>query len=299
MNRASAALDQWPHADRAAVPAVRRCGDGGVAARPVAAAVAVPGDGRHGRGADDRHAQPGDDRRTRRALLDRRADAVAAAVVGAVAHADRLPLRPSPLGARLAARAVHLVRHDGAVRRLRDHAVRAADPFRRHAPGRCGSATSPRRWRSCWSAAACIRFRPSASRWPPTSRRSARGPRSWRCCARCCWSAWRRSALVFGRAAAPLQRGQAHPGRAGRGGRHRRPQLDRAVEAGAAQHADRSPASAASASATPGTIFAARRARVAAWSPSRSAPPASRCRTFCSSPTAARSSNCRSAPRRR
>ena len=66
---------------------------GRAAARPAAAPVAVPGLGRHGRRAAERHAQPRDDRRTRRAGLARRADGLAAAAVRAVPRADRLPLR--------------------------------------------------------------------------------------------------------------------------------------------------------------------------------------------------------------
>ena len=56
--------------------------------------------------------------------------------VRAVARPGRLPLRHPPLGARLAARALHLDRHAAAVRRPGDHAVRAARALRRHArPG--------------------------------------------------------------------------------------------------------------------------------------------------------------------
>ena len=53
------------------------------------------------------------------------ADGRAAAALRAVPRADRLPLRHPPLGARLEARALHLVRHAAAVRRPRDHALRA------------------------------------------------------------------------------------------------------------------------------------------------------------------------------
>ena len=204
MNRASAAIDQGTDADRAAVAAVRRRGDGGAAARPAAAAVAVPGDGRHGGGVADRHAQPRDDRRTQRALVDRRADAVAAAAVRAAAHADRLPLRPPSLGARLAARAVHLVRHDGAVRRLRDHAVRAADPLRRHDRSAVGRRRRGGAGVPAGRRAACTPCRRSASRSRPISRRSARVRRSSRCCARCCWSAWPRQRADVRRAAARI-----------------------------------------------------------------------------------------------
>ena len=81
-----------------------------------------------------------------------RADGGAAAGVRAVPRAGRLPLRHPPLGARLAARALHLDGHAAAVRRLRDHAVRAAGAVRRHArPGRRSARSAPR-WPSCWSA---------------------------------------------------------------------------------------------------------------------------------------------------
>ena len=109
------------------------------------------------------------------------ADGGAAAGVRAVARADRLPLRHPPLGARLAARALHLDGHAAAVRRPGDHAVRADRAVGRHATARPGSARSARRSPSCWSAPACTRRRPPAWRWPPTSRRRRRGRASWRC----------------------------------------------------------------------------------------------------------------------
>ena len=59
------------------------------------AAVAVPGVGRDGGGAADRHAQPGDDRRARHVGEPRRGDGVAAAALRAAARADRLQVRPS------------------------------------------------------------------------------------------------------------------------------------------------------------------------------------------------------------
>ncbi len=134
----------------------------------------------------------------RRAGLARRADGGAAAGLRAVARADRLQLRHAPLGARLAARALHLVRHAAAVRRPRDHAVRAAPAVRRHARPGLDRHRRARRSPSCWSAPACTRRRPPASRWPPTSRRPRRG-RAWSpCSTSCCWSAWSSSALVFG-----------------------------------------------------------------------------------------------------
>ena len=43
---------------------------------------------------------------------------------------------------------------------------------------RPGSASSAPALPSCWSAPACTWCRRSASRWPPTSRRSNRSPRS-------------------------------------------------------------------------------------------------------------------------
>ena len=70
----------------------------------------------------------------------------------------------------------HLDRHAAAVRRPRDHAVRAAGAVGRHArparrrPGR------RRRSPSCWSAPGCTRRRPSASRSPPISRRPKSQP---------------------------------------------------------------------------------------------------------------------------
>ena len=142
-----------------------------------AAALAVPGDGRHGGGAAHRHAEPRDDRRTWRALLACRADAVAAAALCAIARAHRLSLRHASLGARLAARALHLVRHAAAVRRPRDHAVLAADPLRRHDGTdhhRTGGGGASRFFSS---ARVCTPCRRSASRSPPISRRRIRGPR--------------------------------------------------------------------------------------------------------------------------
>ena len=67
---------------------------------------------------------------------------VAAAPLRAAPRADRLPLGPSSLGARLAARALYLVRHDAAVRRPRHHALRAARALGRHAPRPYGSASA-------------------------------------------------------------------------------------------------------------------------------------------------------------
>ena len=125
-----------------ALPAVRRRGDAGAAARPPAAAVAVPGLGRHGDRAADRHAQPRDDRRARRPGLAGGADGLAAAGLRALPGAGRLPLRHPPLGPRLAARALYLDGHAAPVRRARDHAVRADRPVGRHAAARRLSARS-------------------------------------------------------------------------------------------------------------------------------------------------------------
>ena len=108
------------------------------------------------------------------------ADDLPAAAVRAVPRADRLPLRHAPLGARLAARAVHLEGHADPVRRPRDHAVRAARAVGRRR-GRARAALARpvrrRRSRSCWSAPGCTPRRPSASRSPPTSRRPRSQPK--------------------------------------------------------------------------------------------------------------------------
>ncbi len=125
------------------------------------------------------------------AVVDRRRDAVAAAAVRAAAGSDRLPFGSSSLGSRLAAGAVHLVRHDGAVWRLRDHAVRAAHSLRRHDRPARGSGRSRRRLLFCSSARVCTRFRPLASLWRPILRRSARARGSSRSFARCCSLGWR------------------------------------------------------------------------------------------------------------
>jgi BCD family chlorophyll transporter-like MFS transporter len=50
----------------------------------------------------------------------------AAASVRAVPRADRLPLRHPQIRAGLAPRSLHLEGHDAAIRRLRDHALRAS-----------------------------------------------------------------------------------------------------------------------------------------------------------------------------
>ena len=81
--------------------------------------------------------------------LDRRRDAVAAADLRALAGAGRLPLGHPPLGARLAARALHLVRHAAAVRRARHHALRPADPVGRHHRPDLAGPCRRRHWPSC------------------------------------------------------------------------------------------------------------------------------------------------------
>jgi hypothetical protein len=63
-----------------ALPALCRCRDHRTAAWPPVAAFAVPGVGRHGARAADRHAEPRDDRGARRSRLARRAHGVAALV---------------------------------------------------------------------------------------------------------------------------------------------------------------------------------------------------------------------------
>jgi hypothetical protein len=73
-------------------------------------------------------------------------------------------------GARLAPRPLHLEGHDAAIRRLRDHALRASGAVGLWRGGRCAAldrlCPAPR-WPSCWSAPACTPCRPWAWRWPP------------------------------------------------------------------------------------------------------------------------------------
>ena len=218
-------------------------------------------------------------------------------VFAPVPRADRLPLRHPPLGARLAAGALHLVRHAAAVRRPRDHAVRAAGPVRRRPRPGDLSARSARRSPSCWSAPACTRPRPPASRWRPTSPRPRRGRGSWRCSTSCCWSAWWRARSSFGALLADFGQRQADPGDPGRGRGHDGAQPRRAVEAGGARPVAHRAATA------PRPAFARvlarlhrrRPRRAGCWSRSGSAPRPSACRTSCSSPMAARSCISRSA----
>ncbi len=283
------------HAARAAGASFRRRGDAGTAAVAASAPVALSGDRRHGGGAADRHAESRDDRRARRAVMDRRLHAGVAAAVRAVAGFDRLPFRQSSLRAWLAARALHLVRHDGAVRRLRDHAFRAAHPFRRHdgpplgRAGRGGSGVPSRRrrpahgsdsrtrsgHRSCARAREAARCRPSvrhAARWAWPSARSSLAC-CWHISARCdssrSFRAPRSSTMVLNCAALWKQ----EP-------RNARP----------ATAARRAPAS-----ATPGTPLLRPPAPAGGSSRPRSAPQASACRTFCLSPMAERSCIFRSA----
>ena len=261
-----------------------------------AAAVAVPGDGRHGGGAADRHAQPRDDRRTRRPLLDRRADAGAAAAVRAAAHADRLPLRPSSLGAGLAARALHLVRHDGCSSAVSRSCRSRCCCCRATPPARCGSGRPPRRSPSCWSAPACTRCRPSASRSPPISRRSARDPRVVALLCAHAAVGMAVSAFVFGLSLRHFSEVRLIQVVQGAALHDDGPQCVRALEAGAAQLLRR-PSEPRRAGFLRGLARCSptKRARGGAWSPSRSARRASACRTSCSSPMAARSCICPSA----
>ena len=160
-----------------ALPAVRRRGLGGAAARPAHASVAVPGVGGHGAGAAQRHAQPRHDHRARRAELARCADGIAAAGVRAVSCPHRLPLRYAPFAPGLAARPLHLVRQHVCSSaalpscRSRSSSCRAMPTVPR------GSAMRPRRWRSSSSAPACIRPRPPAWRSPPIWRPQESRPR--------------------------------------------------------------------------------------------------------------------------
>ena len=73
----------------------------------------------------DRNLEQGHDRRAGRAGLAGRHHDFAASAVRAVPRADRLPLGHAPVRARLEARALHVSRHHGPVRRPRDDAVRA------------------------------------------------------------------------------------------------------------------------------------------------------------------------------
>ncbi|CAA9282061.1 MAG: PucC protein, partial [uncultured Acetobacteraceae bacterium] len=116
--------------------ALRGRGDRDPAARPAAAAVAVPAFGRHGGGAAHRHAEPGDDRRARGTRRPRRRHGRVAAGLRALARAGGLQVRHAPLGARLAARALPLDGDAAAVRRPFHHALRAHPAVGRHAgPG--------------------------------------------------------------------------------------------------------------------------------------------------------------------
>ena len=166
---------------RTAVPAFRGRRDARTADGAPPAAVALPGDGRHGGRAPHRHAEPGDDRRAQRSVVDRRLHAGAAAPLRSLARADRLPLRPSSLGARLAAHPLHLVRHAPPVRRLRHHAVRAPHSVGRHdrpaldRPGGGRPRISPRRRRVAHGAddRPCARDRSCAGARPAARRRAS------------------------------------------------------------------------------------------------------------------------------
>ena len=99
---------------------LRRRRVGRVAAGPAPAAIAVPGVGRHVLGPAAGHAEPRDDRGAHGPRHRRRHDDRAAGAVGPVPRASRLPVGHAPLGNRLEARALPLVRlalADGRARR--------------------------------------------------------------------------------------------------------------------------------------------------------------------------------------
>ncbi len=101
------------------------------------------------------------------------------------------------------------------------------------------------------------------------------------------------SALAFGALLAHFSEIRLIQVVQGCGSRHHGAERNRAVEAGSAQlrsEAERSRGPSFVAPGSPSLLWAA---RVAVWSPRRSAPPASACRTFCSNPMAARFSICR------
>ncbi len=77
---------------------------------------------------------------------------------------------------------LHLDRHVAAVRRVGDHALRAAPAVRATAKGRRSSGSLVRRWPSCLSGPGCTPPRRWASRSPPILRRSRRSHGLWRCC---------------------------------------------------------------------------------------------------------------------
>ena len=197
-------------------------------------------------------------------VLDRRRDARAAAAVRAAARADRVSLGSPSLGARLAPRALHLVRHDGAVRRLCDHAVRAAHSFRRHhgsalgrpGRGRAGVSACRRRFAHGSDRGPRLGDRPCARTRAPPRRRAALRDAA-------CRHGGQRDRLR--RLARPFQRGAPHSGRPGRRGGDDGAQLRCALEAGAAQtrssprKSRRRPAF-----STPGTSLRQRGARAAA-----------------------------------
>ena len=203
------------------------------------------------------------------------------------------------LGARLAARALHLVRHDAAVRRLRDHAVRAADPLRRYdgtdhdRAGGGGARVSSRRRGSAHG----------ADRRPRARDRSrARAQTRPRVVALLCAMLLARHGgkrARLRRAAREFQRHAPHSGRAGRRRRDDGAELRRAVEAGAAR---RKLSGRVRARRLLGRLEAFRDApagRAGGCSRPRSAPPASACRTSCSNPMAGKCCTCRSAQQRR
>ena len=140
------------------------------------AAVAVSGHGRNGRGAAHRYAEPRDDRRTRRSGVARVRDGGAAACLRPVPCNGRAPLGHVQIRARMAARALSLVWHVAAVRRLCHHALRAARAVERH------DRAAARRADRCWARLPARRRRPAydADRRPrprDRSRASARAPK--------------------------------------------------------------------------------------------------------------------------
>ena len=215
-----------------ALPALRRCGHGGTADGAAAAVVAVPGHRRHGRGAAHRHAQSRDDRRTRRAGLARLRDGRPAARLRAVSRHGRAPVRHLQIRARLAARALSLVRHHAAVRRLRHHALRPAGAVGRH------HGTPDRRAGRRWSGLSAGRRGPAydADRRP----RACDRPRAQGSAPQSGGAALRHANGRHGRecagvrgAAGQFQRDPAHPGHPGRGPADPGGERRRALEAGA------------------------------------------------------------------
>ena len=218
-----------------ALPAVcRRCDDGS-AARPPAAAVAVPGVRRPGRRAADRHVQPGDDRGAGRLGAGWSSLMVSMPLVFAPFRAlvgFRSDTHRSVLGWR---RVPYIWM--GTLMQFGGFAIMpfALLMLSGDTTARRSTATSAPRWPFCWSAPAAHRPRPPASHSPPTSRRRTRGR---------AWSSFLYVMLLLGmvgeradlrRAACAFQRDPADPGDPGRRGARNAAQHHRAVEAGSAQ----------------------------------------------------------------